>query len=178
MGSIMASSELKDTIYYTLVNTPWWVYVLLVYLIYIGLKASKPNQTPIIKLAIIPLIFLYLSVESLINETNLHPINITTYAIALVVGIVFGYLIAQRIGAQIVKKNNLTFVQLPGSKLSLILILIIFASKYYVGYKIAVNPEIIHNFQFTITILIIYGVTAGLFVGRFMFYLRRVFENK
>ncbi|TNF67512.1 MAG: hypothetical protein EP298_06910 [Gammaproteobacteria bacterium] len=171
-------NNIITTIYYTLAYTPWWVYVLFIYLLFIGIKASKPSHKPISKLAIIPAIFLILSIESLINQTNLHGINLLAYAIALVIGIIIGFIIACFIGAQATKENNKYIIILPGSWLTLILILIIFISKYYFGFKVGDNPNLIHNLYFTITMLSVYGVTAGLFIGRFIFYLMRIYQYR
>ncbi|MCF6764498.1 hypothetical protein L3V82_01850 [Thiotrichales bacterium 19S3-7] len=168
--------DVFTTIYYALIYTPWWVYVLFIYLLFIGIKASKPSHTPIVKLAIVPLIFLGLSIESLINQTNLHGINLITYGVALLIGAIIGFIIARVIGAKATKENNRYMLILPGSWLTLVLILIIFISKYYFGFKVADHPQIIHNLHFTITMLGVYGVTAGLFVGRFIFYLTRIYH--
>ena len=123
-----------QTIYYTIVGTPWWVYILFIYLIFIGIKASKPGEVEIIKLAILPVLFTYMSLHSLVTQTTLSPIHIGTRIISILIGTLFG------IGR--VKKAGYTYdpntgnIRTSGSWMTLIVVMIIFFSKYYFGYML------------------------------------------
>ena len=167
-----------ENVYYVLIYTPWWVYVLFIYLIFIGIKASKPRKNSLIKLAIVPLVFLILSIDSLMNETSLHSPNLLAYIIAMLIGILIGFLIAKHIGGHAIKDKKGYLINLPGSWLVLILIIIIFTAKYYFGIRLGYHPELINNLKFTIIMLSIYGLTSGIFIGRFLFYLSIIVKAK
>jgi len=47
-----------ETIWQTAVNTPWWVYFLLCFLVKMGVQASKTRVVSLKRLLIIPLLFM------------------------------------------------------------------------------------------------------------------------
>ena len=65
-------NDLSIVIQQTLIHTPWWVYLLLAYLIFIGIKARKPSTVSIYKLAILPVVFLSLSIEMLVTHFDIN----------------------------------------------------------------------------------------------------------
>lgn len=70
----------------TLMQTPWWVYVLLVYLTIAGVKASKPQVIPLKKLFIIPAVFTFMSIHTLLTSVALNYFNVTSWVIAILIG--------------------------------------------------------------------------------------------
>jgi hypothetical protein len=54
----------------------------------------------------------------------------------------------------------------------MILVILIFAYKYYLGYITAVQPDIITHTGFLWSSLIIIGAITGMFVGRLLYYIR------
>ena len=51
--------QFLDTIGYFLYYTPWWVYLILAYCIFIGLKGLKPRQMPFKRFCIVPIVFFF-----------------------------------------------------------------------------------------------------------------------
>ena len=51
-------------------------------------------------------------------------------------------------------------------------VMIIFFSKYYFGYEIAADPKLLSNTHFEFAMLAVSGLTAGMFVGRGLYYFR------
>jgi hypothetical protein len=154
-----------------LIHTPWWVFVLFFYLLVRGYKASQTRVVALKKLFILPIILILLSLHSLLVNIPLSVFNVMVWAFALLAGVLLGcyQMLNQRLSFDKTKQ----WVKLPGSWFTFILILIIFASKYYFGYEMAANPHILTNFKFAITMLVVLGVCSGLFVGRLVFYVYR-----
>lgn len=58
------------------IHTPWWVYVLLGYLIAVGIKASKERVIPFWKIFVLPTIFLSISIQNLTTIENIEYLSI------------------------------------------------------------------------------------------------------
>ena len=150
-----------------LIHTPWWVYLILVYCIFIGVKSLRTSIIHIRKLFFIPLIFGYLSLHTLITSFNLDALIIFIYVISLLIGIGLGSLQLKLCKITVDAKHKL--IKVPGSWVTLFLILIIFACKYFVGYEMAADPKMLTNEPFEIFLLVVSGVTAGMFIGRLIY---------
>ncbi|MBA3954999.1 hypothetical protein H0X48_06805 [Candidatus Dependentiae bacterium] len=116
-------------------GTPWWVYVLLVYLISRGIDALKTNTVPLYQLFILPIIFFALSLFSLAHMSDCK--SLVLWISGLSVGSSIGWLLQRHTSISIDKKKGL--VTLPGNSLMLVLILVIFSIKYFFGYVQATN---------------------------------------
>lgn len=164
-----------DTLYQTAINTPWWVYLLLILLIKIGINSAKTSVVPLKKLVVAPLVFTIMAVETLVNNLTLTLPVIALFAITLLLGILLGWLQ--------VTKQALTFdrskllIKLPGTWSVMALIIIIFATKYYFGYELSVDPEIVKNSYFEIAFIGVTAICTGLFIGKFLCYLKRMYTE-
>lgn len=157
-----------NTIWQFLYQTPWWVYTILIYCFIVGLKSAKGGTVTIWKLLLLPVIFVYLSVHSLTTNFQLNTFVISSYIIALVIGSLLGVLQGHSQKIAVDRTNKL--IHVPGTWSTLIIILIIFISKYYFGYSLGVDPHLLENTHFEVTMLAVSGITAGLFLGRTGFY--------
>jgi hypothetical protein len=156
-----------SNIYEFLIHIPWWVYLILVYCIFIGVKSLKTSIIHIRKLFIIPLVFGYLSLHTLLSSFNLDSFVIFIYIISVLVGIGLGVLLLKLSKITVDAKHKL--IKVPGSWVTLFLILIIFACKYFVGHEIATDPQMLSNKPFEIFLLVVSGVTSGIFIGRLIY---------
>lgn len=163
--------NLFTAIYYALAGTPAWVYILFFYLMFIGFQASKPSVVPLWKMATMPVIFIWLSFHSLIYVIPYNVTTIGSLIFGLLIGGMIGWLLVYRHPISVDKEKKL--LKLPGSWLTLNLILLIFTVKYYFGYELAVDPQRLYHFQFEVFMLIVSALCTGLFIGRFGLYLYR-----
>lgn len=159
----------------TAMQTPWWVYVLLVYLITMGTKASKTRVVSLVKLFIIPIIFIFMSIHTLISSFRMSVHTVSTWSIAIILGVVLGYLQMSRYTFEIDRVHRL--IKIPGTWTTLVFILIIFVSKYYFSYQLSVDPAIVHETTFKYLMLGLSGVFTGLFIGRLICYLYQFMKN-
>lgn len=146
-------------------NTPIWVWVLLAYLLFVGIRALRPGTAPLWRVAIMPIIFFVWGLASLYTLHGLGLTRMLPWAAALVGGTVIGMLIASLQPIRADKTRHL--VQMPGGPLTLILILLIFATKYEFGFLHATQPALFAEPRFWLSEIVISGVLAGMFVGRF-----------
>ena len=153
-----------DALWYT----PWWVYLIFVYCVKVGLKSAQPGVVSIWKMMIIPLVFVGLSLESVFSHYVLSSMVLSTYAMALGVGILLGWYMVSRLAIDVDRDKKL--LRLPGGWSTMVIIMIIFFSKYYLGYEMSQDPEVLTNTHFEILSLAVMGVTAGMFVGRLLGY--------
>lgn len=155
-----------------LLNTPWWVYLVFVYVLFIGIKSLKTQVVSVKKLFIIPTLLILLSLNELVTAVNLVYFNIMVWCTAAAVGIFFGWLYVYFYNIQVDKKKKL--IKIPGNWATLILLIIIFATKYFFGYELAIDPKRLEDTFFELTMLSVSGLCAGLFLGRLFCYLYRM----
>ena len=147
-----------------LANTPWWVYLIFAYLIVKGIKASRPRLLPIKRLVILPIVLLGFSIYGLVEVVAFNPINGGIWFVCLLIGAVLGHVQIRQQKLVFDKKSHL--VQTPGSWSMLILILVIFLSKYYFAYSLAIHPAEVQHLIFRVSLLGISGLCNGLLLGR------------
>lgn len=93
--------------------------------------------------------------------------------IPLCVGMLLGY--GQGYWQRIEVDRQRLRLRIRGTWSTLIIILIIFFTKYYFGYQSAVDPRLLTNTAFELSMLLVSGITAGLFIGRLIYYSYRLF---
>lgn len=161
---------MKD-LYQIVINTPWWVYLLAMYLIKIGINATKTRMVSLKKLFLMPLIFILMSVHTLIEYFTMNSFAISVLGFAMGIGILLGWLQVFRYSLKVDRQRAL--IQIPGTWSTLGVIVIIFTAKYYFGYKLALDPTLAKEMNFAISLLGVSGVCTGLFLGRLGCYLYR-----
>lgn len=160
------------TIWNIAIQTPWWVYVLLIYLITIGILSSKTRTVSMVKLLILPVIFMYLSIHTLVVSFQINMFSVSTWIVSIVIGVIFGWLLVYKQQLKVDRKHLL--IEVPGSWQTLILALLIFSSKYYFGYELDVDPNLAEQTVFEFSMLSISGTITGLFIGRVICYIYRL----
>jgi len=163
-----------NTIWQTLTHTPWWVYLLLAYLLRMGIKASQTRIVALKKLFIIPIIFSAMSVHTVLDSFQLTGLAVGILASNLLLGIMIGWYQVYRLAIQVDRQHGL--IQIPGTWSTLIIILIIFATKYYFGYELAMDPQLTEDLGFEFAMLGVSGVCTGLFIGKLISYLIKYFH--
>lgn len=161
-----------ETIIVALKGTPWWVYVLFVYLVIIGFLAAKTRIISIWRLFIIPIVFTVLSLETLLTAVKPDFFAVSSWLIAIIIGTLLGMWQVSHWRIQTDRKHFL--VRVPGNWSTLILILIIFATKYYFSYKLAIDPHLIDQTWFEFNMLAVSGLCTGLFIGRLVYFIYRM----
>jgi hypothetical protein len=146
-------------------HTPWWVFLIFFFVLSRGIAALQTRVVEISKLAIVPLIFAVWGGYSLFKLFGLNPTGIGIFVLALLVGVGVGLALSRH--GTVRADQTLGLVEVSGSPVVLILTLIIFTSKYAVGYWVATEPGARDSIGFLATDAIVSGLVIGIFVGRF-----------
>lgn len=135
-------------------HTPFWVWLLFIYLLRRGCNSLNPQPVLPQKTIILPAIFIILSVHQLLEQFKFAEF----WLLGIAMGIVAGYVI---FSAQI-KQMYFTAdhqITLPGSSNLLILLMAVFISHYLFGVLVVTNPAPI----WSILNIAISGFTSGTF---------------
>lgn len=165
-----------ETIWQTLRHTPWWVYLILYYCIRVGIRASRTSIVPVWKVVIIPLVFLSMSGHTLFTSFTLTTFVWACYLGGLLAGMLLGAL--QGYYQRISVDRTHYLLEIPGTWTTMIIIALIFISKYYFGYRLGSDPALAHQPSFELPMLLVMGATSGLFVGRVLFYFYRLYRSE
>ncbi|SDV48298.1 DUF6622 family protein [Chitinasiproducens palmae] len=153
-----------STVLDALLNTPWWVYALLAYLVVVGRKAMRDNVTPVGRLFIMPIVLALLSLSSLLTGFTQAGAGAFAWLIGIAAGSVGGWLLMPRDQFQVDTRAHTVWRR--GSVVPLCLFLAIFVVKYAFGYMLGTDPSLAHDLGFVCIELIVSGAVTGLFVGR------------
>lgn len=147
-------------------RTPYWVWALFAFLLFIGIRGLKPTTASFARLAILPVVFLAWGLSGFATTYGLRPVGITVWIAALAVGAGIGLLVARSIEIHSDKERGL--ISLPGTAVNLVLILIIFATKYTLGALAGMRPEITGELLYMATDVGVSGLLTGMFAGRLL----------
>lgn len=147
-------------------NTPTWVFVLLAYLLWIGVKRLRPGVRELTKIGITPAIFIVWGLIGLFQRPGDFSTVFGHWAIGAVVGCALG--LAVPIPMQADRVHRL--VLLPGSVLPLLRILIIFGAHYVLRVAAALHPD--SSLPYVTWDIYVSGASAGYFFGWSMRFIR------
>lgn len=150
-------------------GAPWWVYVLFIYLVTIGLEATKSRAISIKKIAIFPLLFLGWSIYDLYTKVQLGLFSmIPVWIVSLGVGIYLGIKVVS--SWRISKNHTRQEIIIPGNYSTLVLVVLVFAIKFFWGSLYATEKEVSYWIYFGDTVTS--ALIAGSFVGRSLFFFK------
>ncbi|MCH9811464.1 hypothetical protein K0U07_01725 [bacterium] len=112
------------------VHTPAWVFPLLTYLLYIGIKATRTRIVLIPRMFIMPAIFTLLKFKSINGY----------FLFFLIISMIISFYAHKNISFS--KTKERLQVEVPGSYSNLVTLAIFFPAKYFFGYLSFVNPSL------------------------------------
>jgi hypothetical protein len=151
-------------------GAPIWVWVLLAVLLSRGFKALHSTTATLSRLAIVPLIFAGWGIAQLVSNPLVGWSDVIVWMAGAAVGIAAGVYIASR-SRFIVDPASHT-VMVPGSVVPLLLIIAIFATKFWLGFHMATATDVESLGMYMLSGAAVSGVVAGVFGGRFITYWR------
>lgn len=150
-------------------GAPIWVWGILGYLLYVGIKATRTRIIYIPKILIIPAVLISLNYKTLISVGNLIPDTS-----GMLIGFLIGFVVGHNTSIKILK--NLNSIELPGNYYTVVTLILLFVMKYVFGYLRAVQPSI--ALQFIYIEIYISALFSGFFSGRSFCYLYRFYNDK
>lgn len=164
-----------ETIKAILMGTPWWVYLLFFYLVSRGIAASKTRVVTLKQLAILPIVLSAWSIWDLLRFSHITIGLEWVFFSMLVVGALIGWRLVSSQKIEVVSLKNQE-LKMPGSWLTLVIILVIFATKYFFGFEMAADPNWVHHTTPLYSLFGISALTSGLLCGRLLSYLYHLWE--
>jgi ribose/xylose/arabinose/galactoside ABC-type transport system permease subunit len=147
-----------------LINTPFWVYGLLIALILFGFLQAQSRTVKAVLAYFLPFGMIAFSLEGINSSFGIQPTSIAMWAI--------GLLLIASIGSKYFRDDRVTFNRstrtffIPGSWAPLFVIMAIFLTKYVFGVMKALDAEILNNPAFVATLSFAYGCFSGYFSSR------------
>ena len=147
-------------------NTPLWVWALLAFLIYRGMRAAADREIPFGRIFIIPLVMLGLSLQGIGSAFGARfSVMLAWLAAAVVAGGFAWHFTNYR---KVVPDPARGILFQPGGWAPLLLMLGIFFTKYVVAVTLLMNPHYAQLTEFTVAICALYGMFNGIFIGNLL----------
>lgn len=147
-----------------ILNTPPWVWALLVFLIYRGLLASAEREVALKKTLILPLLMFLLSAQGIVSAFGLGAVGAPLWLLCLAAAAGLAWRRFEPDGARARPQRG--SVVLRGSWQPMLLMIGIFLTKYAVGVLLALHPEYARQLPFVAAVCALYGAFSGIFIGR------------
>jgi len=141
-------------------HTPWWVFALLAYVIWMGVKGLRPRTLPLARMFITPVVFIVWGVLGAAGRHLPPGLNAAAWIGGAVLGVIPGALTSPR---RIELDRALNLVHVEGSPFPLVRNLTIFGLRY----GLAVAAAISHGDDLGLAVVAtaVSGLSAGYFVG-------------
>lgn len=144
-------------------HTPLWVFALFVSLVLLGLKQAREREVTERAVYLLTLVMVGLSIFGVYTAFSTVIAFIVWFA-----SFALGWGVTQQFGlptgVRYFKDRNC--FRIPDSKIPLILMMVIFFTKYSVAVMQAKQLIITQSIGFLVIICILYGVLSGVFVAR------------
>lgn len=154
---------------------PWWVYVLFIFLMRVGIESLKTRWISLYKLAIFPSIVTFFSIRAVFININFNAFNLICWIVPLLIFFALGWRAIFNLPLQFDKEKKA--VLMPGSWTTLAMILVIFCVKFYFNYSLAIDPALAEDTFFELTLHAVQGALSGMFLGRFSAITRRFINS-
>ncbi|KFX06960.1 hypothetical protein KP22_02405 [Pectobacterium betavasculorum] len=143
-------------------HTPYWVWAVLGYLIYAGVKASHPRRQSLARMLVVPAIFMVWGISSIFHTLMLPLAAAGGFLLMLMIGGWVGWACGKRSGTYLPESRGF---QRTGSWWPLVLMLLTFCSRFYLSVQLARFPILAHDPVFCLLSGAVGGITAGIFSG-------------
>jgi|ERR1700674_371419 len=151
-------------IFQIIAGTPWWVWILFLFLLWIGIRALKTSIAPFWRLLILPTVFFVWGVVGVVMRYPITATSLGLWLIAFAFGVGLGVLTAANTAVRADRSHRL--IEIPGNKFTLVLILVIFVTKYAFGVLQGMQPGIVADPRYFVADLGVSGLLAGMWAGR------------
>lgn len=145
-------------------HTPLWVFGLFIGLVFLGYSQTKTRLLSVKRLIIFPIVMLSLSVLGIASSFGIHLLSIAMWLCGLSLAFAINYWVVSPRDVRYLKDEQV--FSIPGSWLPMVLIMVIFFTKYLVGVLLALHPETVHTPRFLVSACLVFGLSSGLFLAR------------
>lgn len=147
-----------------LANTPRWVWVLLLALLWLGLSQAVTRSVSLKRITLMPVAMTGLSLYGTVTVFGADPQVLLAWLVAA--GLTGTRVLSQALPEAVRYDPATRRFNLPGSWVPLMLILGIFMTKYVVGAVTAMQPALAGDTRFSLGFGAMYGAFSGIFLAR------------
>jgi len=141
-------------------HTPWWVFAVLAYLIWMGVKGLEPRTQPLARVFVTPAVFIVWGVLGAAGRRLPPGVNAAAWIGAAAIGLLPGALTSPR---RIALNRSLNLVHFEGSLFPLVRNLTIFGLRY--GLAVATATSHGDAPGLAVVATAVSGLSAGYFLG-------------
>lgn len=143
-----------------LTEAPVWVWPLFAFLLFAGLRATRPRQMPIVLMYVFP----FLGIMALIRVAALSDplVAWTCFGLGYVAGIILAHALQ---GRWIIERQGWR-ISVVGEWFTLLTLMIIFWANFANGFIQAVHPDLQTHIGFIAVFAFVLGWVSGSFLGR------------
>jgi hypothetical protein len=146
-------------------NTPAWVWAVFIALLAFGLLQARDRRVPRILVFVLPGIMVPLSLYAVEAAFGLAPAPLIAWGIGIASAVAINQMVFQSpTGVRYISPENK--FELRGSWLPLVLMMTIFCARFVLGVTRVMNPALIGNSTFIVTVSAILGLCSGMFLAR------------
>ena len=148
-------------------GTPVWVWGLLAGLVALGLTLTVARRASRARVLVMPIAMTAMSLQGMVSAFGANGAVagvLLAWAMAAALLVALRWRAAPPAGARY--DADAGQFHLPGSAVPLALILAIFLTKYAVGVELALQPALVGDVPFSLTVGALYGVFSGFFAAR------------
>jgi hypothetical protein len=152
-------------------GSPWWVWAILCYVIFIGIKSRRDRFVYLPKLFILPVIFLALKYQIFTSGNGMLPL---IYFLFMLLSFIPAFFLGLQAKVQIIRSTN--SVKLPGNYRMICLLLSYFCIKYVLGFLQATDLGLAS--RYLMLDIAITALFSGYLLGKAAAYAWRIFMCK
>jgi len=148
-----------------LLKAPIWVWPLLAVLILLGVRSARPRTLSRAAVFVWPVIMITLSVNGVVSTYGANAAAWESWLCGFVAGIAIGGIFGPGAGAVRYNAQTRRF-DVPGSWMPLVLMLMLFCTRFAIGVANARFPQIVGTPGFLATVGLALGTCSGAFAAR------------
>ena len=160
---------MHDSIWQSIASTPWWAYVLFGYFAFLCYRATKPQVVMVRKVLVMPTLITLASMAGMYFLVKPTAVKLGYWAVMFVLGSGLGWLHFSIKKIKAIEGG--TRLVIPGSLGLTAVFIIAITAKYYFGYPLSLDADFIQAPQQSLSLVILYGLSLGLFFGRMLYIL-------
>lgn len=156
-----------------IVYTPYWVWGVFIFLLFIGSISLKDRTIPVYRIVLLPIVFFFVSFFSIVSmyRGELLFFAMISYFILLVVGGGLVEKILMSMGIRVIYHRAERRLFISGNRFTLVSVILIFLIKYILNVVWTVkNTSLNDDLSFAIIFGSISGICASVFIGELLYF--------
>lgn len=165
---------MNHTIWQSIAETSFWVYMIYAAIVYFGYHHSKQRVIPTVILWTNMIAVTTATVIGMLLFVKFNLSSTAYWAGMFLLGATCGWLHYHRLQVQHLPDTGKLLI--PGSWVTMTAISGVMTARYYYGADLSLDPAILKTGEYSSLLMAIYGMMTGLYIGRIM-YVRRMIKQ-